>query len=533
MPETVENADSLSRPVFFDRQSLTADDLNAAIAYIRARLRRHNRHLLGAGVACGLAVEGEGWQVRVGAGHAVLPSGEEVHVPGDAAPFDICEAARACLGIPGACPAPLDLNDDGADRMRGGRVDFTAWPVGPVEDLSLGALSISMGAAGAPVAAPGIRALGPLRGLALAEQTGITLASPAARVVLRLGRSNARASMIVAFGADGEVLDRLTMTGPLLQPETLTVDGPGITRIEIVAPAGEAVLLGVEIPAEARGRVWLAICARETPSRFLPGLPEHCRPVGENIFPSRICEGFDFRILCAPPDPGPACEEIDAILCGPAHPPCPPPVGEDCLVIATLAIGDHGITEIDEFSDRRRLLPLGLLGARAACGCAAPEPPPEPTPPPPSPTPPPPSSAPPPPTRITVPTVMTAPTRITLPTQITLPTNLTLLTAPTALPTRFSLPTLRPTFILQTRGPGGILIPGEEVINPAVLEADVTTIPGIGLVRAEALRTAGINTVAEFNERGSEELARIMGVSEVRIAGMRDEVVALATGRLR
>ena len=525
MPETVDKADGPGRPVFFDRQSLTADDLNAVIAWFRARMRRHNRHLLGAGVACGLAVEGvEGspWQVRVSPGHAILPSGEEVHVPAPAL-FDTCAAARACLGIPGACPAPLDLDDTGgATPPRPGRVDFSDWPAGRVESLTLDGLSIRLGAATAPAGEARIRVLGLQRGLGLADRTEITPARPAERLVLRLAR-NAVAPTIIAFGADGAELDRLVMTGPALQPEVLTVEGPGIARVEILASGGEALLLGFEIPTEARGRVWLALAAKETPSRFLPALPEHCRPASDNHFPSRICEGFEFRILCAPPDPGLDCAAIDAILCGPAHLPCPPPVAEDCVVIATLTIGDGGILAIDEFSDRRRLPPLGLLGDRAACQCTV-APPPTPTPPPsPTPTPPPPSSIPP--TVFTIPTILTVfPTR---PTQVTIFTRLTLA------PSQITLPTLRPSFILATRGPGGILVPGEEVINPAVLEADVSTIPGVGLVRAGALREAGITTVAEFSIRGSEELARIMGVSEVRIAGMRDEVEALATGRSR
>ena len=535
MPETMENADSLSRPVFFDRQNLTADDLNATVAYLRARLRRHNRHLLGAGVACGLTVEAvDGWRVRVGPGYAVLPSGEEVAVPVPAL-FDSCAPARACLGLPGACPAPLDL-DAAANRpgggMRAGRVDFTTWPVGRAGEgeLALGEATIRLHTASGAPAEARIRSLSTQTGLDLGGNAEIVLPRPAARVVLRLARGEGTPE-IVARDAEGALRDRLVMTGPRLQPEVLTLEAvgaPGLTRIVILSNTAEVLLLGLEIPTEARGQVWLALAAKETPSRFQPALPEQCRPVGENIFPSRICEGFEFRILCAPPDPGPDCAAIDAILCGPTHTPCPPPVAEDCVVIATLTVGEDGIIAIDEFSDRRRLLPLGLLGDRAACQCSVPVPPsPPPSPPPPSP---PPFSAPPSPPPSVPPSAL--PTVFTIPTIFTQPT-ISIATVPSVIITRATLFTLAPTRIIVTRGPGGILIPGEEVINPVVLEADVTTIPGVGPVRAEALREAGITTVAEFSARGSEELSRIMGVSEVRVAGMRDEVAALATGRIR
>ncbi len=44
------------RPRFFAGQLLTEDDLGALIDYTLAKQRLHNTHLLGAGVACGLAV---------------------------------------------------------------------------------------------------------------------------------------------------------------------------------------------------------------------------------------------------------------------------------------------------------------------------------------------------------------------------------------------------------------------------------------------------------------------------------------------
>jgi hypothetical protein len=79
--------DGLTRVNYFSGQVLTADDFQAEQDYFRAKHRRHNRMLLGAGIVTGLEValepssSGEQPVVSVGAGYAIAPDGEELFLP--------------------------------------------------------------------------------------------------------------------------------------------------------------------------------------------------------------------------------------------------------------------------------------------------------------------------------------------------------------------------------------------------------------------------------------------------------------------
>jgi hypothetical protein len=77
---------TLERPRYFSGQLLGVDDFRLEQDYVRARLRRLNRELVGDGVVRGLDVSvqpgnpGEGEQVVVAPGFAVDPFGEEIEV---------------------------------------------------------------------------------------------------------------------------------------------------------------------------------------------------------------------------------------------------------------------------------------------------------------------------------------------------------------------------------------------------------------------------------------------------------------------
>jgi hypothetical protein len=79
--------DGLTRVNYFSGQLLTADDFQAEQDYFRAKHRRHNRMLLGAGIVTGLEVtldpssSDEQPVVSVGAGYAIAPDGEELFLP--------------------------------------------------------------------------------------------------------------------------------------------------------------------------------------------------------------------------------------------------------------------------------------------------------------------------------------------------------------------------------------------------------------------------------------------------------------------
>ena len=87
----------LERPLYFPRQIVGPDDLNQGQVYVGDRMRRHNRFLHGWGIACGLRVTpcgptedgAESCCVRVSAGYALDPYGDEVFVP-DPVVVDLC-----------------------------------------------------------------------------------------------------------------------------------------------------------------------------------------------------------------------------------------------------------------------------------------------------------------------------------------------------------------------------------------------------------------------------------------------------------
>ena len=100
------------RPRFFAGQLLTEDDLGALTDYTLAKQRLHNTHLLGAGVACGLAVacgprgpQGSS-QVVVEAGYAIDGCGNDL-VLSCARTLDLAPMIRElAAGRAGGCAEP-------------------------------------------------------------------------------------------------------------------------------------------------------------------------------------------------------------------------------------------------------------------------------------------------------------------------------------------------------------------------------------------------------------------------------------------
>ena len=79
-------AGALQRPRFEPEDYLTAADLRVEQAWRRQRHRRHNRHLHGYGVVCGLWVApafdtARPWAVFICPGYAIGPFGDEILVP--------------------------------------------------------------------------------------------------------------------------------------------------------------------------------------------------------------------------------------------------------------------------------------------------------------------------------------------------------------------------------------------------------------------------------------------------------------------
>jgi hypothetical protein len=105
---TLATTISLERVNFFNRQLLTADDMNTERDYFLQKLRRHNRFMHGWGVVCGLSVtaapiSGTPWRVQIGSGYALGPYGDEIFVA-EAVYFDLA----ACLS--GGATNPCEPN---------------------------------------------------------------------------------------------------------------------------------------------------------------------------------------------------------------------------------------------------------------------------------------------------------------------------------------------------------------------------------------------------------------------------------------
>ena len=77
-PEAVK----LERVRYFQRQLLTADDMETDQEYFRQKLRRHNRFMHGWGVVCGLEVlvaptQEQPWRIEIAPGYVLFPYGDE------------------------------------------------------------------------------------------------------------------------------------------------------------------------------------------------------------------------------------------------------------------------------------------------------------------------------------------------------------------------------------------------------------------------------------------------------------------------
>lgn len=494
-------AGGTTRPRFFDRQQLTAADLNAAVDYVRARQRRHNRFVIGWGVVCGAEVtpvDGAPWSVAVGEGFALTPAGEEVHIPAGAPAFDVCQAARACLNIPGPCPDPDDLTpgDDPVPDEGDECIVFADRPenrelLNPLTDGW--ATFTGFGFDGEQRSTNQIIRFGDRTGLNLQRRMLVAMAGAADAVRVTIVHF-ATPCTARALDAAGNVLDAQTMTADGGEPQTLRLEGAGIASLEIEAPQNEALLLEIcrEVTATV-GVVFLALCPDEEALCHTPAVPEACLPGDGNLQASRIREGYCLRVLCdLPPSHAmrPSCDDLERIVCRPAHVPCPTDPGDpDCVVIATLAIGHGGITAIDLFRHRRRLMPQWLLSDLAACRC------------------------------VTEP----RPSQISEPPQRTLPTDFTRTAGFTFIGGRTTI--VDP---IRTIGPRDRV--GRRVIDRSLGETiPVEDIQGIGRGLGRRLRAAGIETVADFAEMPSERAATVLRASEVRVAGLQERARAMMT----
>ena len=360
------NTKGLLRPRFFDRQQLSAADLQTEQAYVSARFRRHNRFVEGWGVVCGATVgRGESpWEVQVSEGYVITPHGDEVYVQRDA-PLDIEAEAKACIGAEPRCPEGdlsgtevlriIRANIDPAgrdDRLVGGvpaynrewvdllvlrdadlsgyAVEHTIYPAGTFRNyFSLGPRSVfSEGDVIRIHSGSRIHHINPEPGF-------IHLYRVPRGNVGNWWLNNAYDCIRVLDPNNGLVTQRSFQSGS-------------------VRPVGDATL-------------YLVVCPDETLACSQPAVPSNCQPPGGRYEWSRMYETCTIKLLCDLPashqQESLECEDLEAILCGDAHAPCPPkPAEEDnCVVLATIDVTANGIESIDDLSDRRQMYSQQLL----------------------------------------------------------------------------------------------------------------------------------------------------------------------------
>lgn len=539
MKDRKEETNNLIRPVFFDRQSLTAKDMNCLLDYFRNSQRRHNRHVVGWGVNCGLPVtmvQGDTWKLQVGEGHAIAPSGAEIFVPQTSQAFDICEAARKCLDIPDPCSDPDNLeaeqpSPEPSQRIR--RVDFSEMPPGETlgNPADFGWVAIGLpSTSDAPVPNTKIGQIPPITGLYLDQLATIGLRDPVDNLRLTIGHGSGSVLMRVIY--QNRTAEEKEITGQTLTPLTIDLAGDQIIQIQILSKNKETFLMAIETEVQAlpeSQEVYLGLCFDESPACFMPEVAEHCMPPDENMHPSRIYEGYKLRVFCDLPvgHAQPDCDHLKRMMCAPTIVPCPPDDGPDCVIIATISVSAAGITEIDQFRHRHQLASQSMLGAMAECCCCAQD------------TPPPTQL----PTATPIPTSFTTPTRFTGITRFTAATSFTRFTGfpPTDIPTAFTRFTGGViTSFVPSGFPPSMPMASTIVVSPGGLDFDpvrggelgVRVMRNVGARRAEILDTAGVSNLTHFIEHDSVVLAGLLGVSEVRIAGMQEEARMLTRRRL-
>jgi hypothetical protein len=119
---------AFARPVFFDGQLLTSDDLQALVAYTRGKDRLHNRYLVGSGVVCGLEVvcsRAAPGSVVVRSGYALDCCGNDIVVACDQQ-VDLMELMAGLTGDGCTDPCPSATTDAGQGKPDAGQQEEPA-----------------------------------------------------------------------------------------------------------------------------------------------------------------------------------------------------------------------------------------------------------------------------------------------------------------------------------------------------------------------------------------------------------------------
>jgi PKD repeat protein len=378
------NTNGLMRPHYFERQQLRAVDLGLEQAYLRERLRRHNRFLHGWGVVCGLQVtapaSAPAWEVSIGAGYAVTPHGDELYIP-DQTRFNLQPGIEDCLGLPSPCPDPESLTPPATDRsvqIIRARIDPpTAGTPHSYNDewvdlLLLQPANLS-GYTLDHVTNPGMPNEGREGFYTFPNNQSFT-----AGTVIRIHSGAQRFHL----EPEPEMVHRYRASSNQVGNWRLNNGGDTIFLSNAQGqPVHSATFVPGSLLPIGEGIVYLVACPADELRCPQPAVPANCQPPGGIYEYSRIWETVQFKVVCdLPPShqqEGPDCETLEEIVCGQTHVPCPslPAASDNCVVLARLAVGGESLLHIDDLSDRRQLLSESLLQAYVRCHCEEAEPP--------------------------------------------------------------------------------------------------------------------------------------------------------------
>jgi PKD repeat protein len=374
----------LIRPHYFDRQQLTAADLNAEQQYFRERLRRHNRFLHGWGVVSGAAatLSGTAGKIDIGEGYVVTPHGDEIYIPAGTQ-VDVGPDLNTCLGAaadPCTAVRIVDavIDPEGKDQRSDYNVEWIELLI--QERMSLDGYIIQHTInPGTPREA--FEDYYTFReNKSLPFGTTIRIHSGAAQ-----NDPNPEPDRLHRYVADEHQVGNWRLNNTRDTIRILNPDGVVVHTRTFTSTAGQA---GGGVTT-----AYLIVCPCEQPMCPKPLMPERCQPPGGEYEWSRAREIFRLQLLCElPPShqtPLPNCEALDAFVCGRtngsgaanapfgAHIPPPPPLDpqDNGVVLATLSIQNGAITNVDNFTHRRQLLSDELLLAYLRCQCVTVEPP--------------------------------------------------------------------------------------------------------------------------------------------------------------
>lgn len=363
---------SLIRLNYFDRQQLTAADLNAEQQYFRERLRRHNRFLHGWGVVSGAAVTlgGAVGSIHVSEGYVVTPHGDEIYIPAGTQ-VDVSGDLNTCLGAAADPCSAVRIVDATIDpEGKDVRTNYNAeW----IELLVQERMSLD-GYVVQHTINPGTSQAAFVDYYTFRETkrfpfgTTIRIHSGAAR-----NHNQPEPEILHRYVAGADQVGNWRLNNTRDTIRILNPEGVVVHTRTFASTAGQA--------GEGTTIAYLVACPCEQPLCPKPLVPERCQPPGGDYEWSRAREIFRLQLLCElPPShqtPLPNCDVLDAAVCGQAHVPPPPALDpqDNGVVLATLSIQNGAINAVDNFTHRRQLLSDELMLAYLRCQCVTVEPP--------------------------------------------------------------------------------------------------------------------------------------------------------------